>query len=376
MKLADFTLERWFARYEFVTKHLLCASDVEAYPMAALVNGMDDECRALWETLTLGYWPATGHPLLRREIASLHDSDRGLPVTEDDVLVFSGAQEAIFVAMNVLLTNSDHVVATWPGYQSLYEVARACGAEVTLLALDRAQGWRLDLDELRRSIRPNTRALIINFPHNPTGALLSTAELDELLSIADAAGITVFSDEVYRFLELDPGTRLPGAVERSERAISLGVMSKSFGLAGLRIGWLVVRDAKLRQRFAAFKDYLSICSSAPSEVLAIAALRARQTLLARSHGIVRKNLEHLDAFFERRSALVSWVRPRAGSVAFPRLVSGAPADDLARHLAEDHGVLILPGSVYGFSADHFRIGLGRVDLVEGLAKFEAVLASQ
>lgn len=371
MRLADFALERFFARWEFAVEHLLCASDVQGLPMAELLAMADPETRGLWDGLTLGYTESTGHPLLRREIASLYDD-----LSADDVLVFAGAEEAIFCLANVTLEPGDHAIVTWPGYQSLYEVARAAGADVTLHELREDAGWAIDLDLLRRQVTPATRLIVINAPHNPTGMLPDRATFDGLVAIAKEAGARLVVDEVYRDLEFDAGDRLPAGAETGERGVSIGVMSKSFAMAGLRIGWLATRDRDLLARCAAFKDYTTICSSAPSEVLALIGLRARDRVLARSRGIVATNLERLDAFFAEWPDRFSWVRPRAGSVGFPRLtVPGVRIDDWAAGLVEAHGVLLLPGSQFGFGGNHFRLGFGRNDLPAALDRLEAYAAA-
>jgi aspartate/methionine/tyrosine aminotransferase len=367
VRIADFALERYFARWEFAVEHLLCASDVQGYAMADLLALADDESRGLWEGLTLGYTESTGHPLLRREIASLYDG-----VDADDVLVFAGAEEAIFCLVNVTMGPGDHAIVTWPGYQSLYEVARATGAEVTLHELHEADGWALDLARLRAQVTPSTRLIVVNAPHNPTGMLPDRATFDGLLAIAEEAGAALVVDEVYRELEFDPSRRLPAAVEASSRGVSVGVMSKSYAMAGLRIGWLASHDRDLLARCAAFKDYTTICSAAPSEVLALIGLRARDVVLARSRGIVEANLERLDAFFEDWGDRFTWVRPKAGSIGFPRLTApGVDIDTWAASLVEAEGVLLLPGSQFGVGGNHFRIGFGRTDLPVALDRLEA-----
>lgn len=367
MRIEDFALERYFARWEFAVEHVLCASDVQGYPMADVLALADAEARALWDGLTLGYTESTGHPLLRREIASLYDG-----LEADDVLVFAGAEEAIFCLVNVLMAPSDHAIVTWPGYQSLYEVARAAGADVTLHELHEADGWALDLARLRAQLTPQTRLIVVNTPHNPTGMLPDRATFDGLVALADEAGATLLVDEVYRDLEFDPADQLPAGAEATPRGVSVGVMSKSFAMAGLRIGWLASRDRELLARCAAFKDYTTICSAAPSEILALIGLRARDVVLARSRGIVAANLERLDAFFEAWSDRFTWVRPRAGSVGFPRLtVPGVSIDAWAAELVEAEGVLLLPGSQFGFGGNHFRLGFGRTDLPVALERLEA-----
>jgi aspartate/methionine/tyrosine aminotransferase len=365
VRIADFALERYFARWEFAVEHLLCASDVEGYGMADLVALADDESRGLWENLRLGYTESTGHPLLRAEIAELYDE-----IEPDDVLVFAGAEEAIFCLANVLLGPGDHAVVTWPGYQSLYEVGRAAGAEVTLHELREDQRWGLDVERLIAAIKPETRLVVVNAPHNPTGMLPTHAEWARLSDALADRRIHLLADEVYRFLEVDEADRLVAGADAFPLGVSLGVMSKSFAMAGLRIGWLATRDRELLARCAAFKDYTTICSAAPSEILALIGLRAREQVLGRSLRIVADNLALLDDFF-RRSDRFAWVRPRGGSVAFPRLLGDVPIDRFAAELVGSEGVLLLPASQFGYPGNHFRIGFGREDLPEALARLEA-----
>jgi aspartate/methionine/tyrosine aminotransferase len=369
MRIEDFALERFFARYEFAVRHLLCASDVEGWPMADLLALADPEAAALWHGLRLGYTEAPGHPLLRREIAGLYES-----IAPDEVLVFSGAEEAIFVAANVLLGPGDHAIVVWPAYQSLHEVARATGAEVTLHELRAADDWTIDVDLLRRQVTPRTRLIVVNVPHNPTGALPDAATYHAVAAIAADAGATLLSDEVYRFLELDATDRLPAGADVGPHGVSVGVMSKSFALAGLRIGWLATHDGRLLDAAARFKDYTTICASAPAEILSLIALRARDTVLARSRGIVDANLALLDGFFGRQAAHVGWVRPRGGSIAFPALLADVPVGRFAQDLLEAEGVLIAPGSIFGHPGNHFRLGFGRTDLPIALERLEAFAA--
>jgi aspartate/methionine/tyrosine aminotransferase len=368
MRIEDFALERFFARHEFAVRHLLCASDVEGWAMADLLALADAETAALWHGLRLGYTEAPGHPLLRTEIASLYET-----IAPDEVLVFSGAEEAIFVAANVLLEPGDHAIVTWPAYQSLHEVARAAGATVTLHELHEANGWAIDLDLLRRQVTPRTRLVVVNVPHNPTGMVPDAATYRAVAEIAADARATFLSDEVYRFLELDPTDRLPAGADVGRHGVSLGVMSKSFALAGLRIGWLATHDARLLDAAARLKDYTTICASAPAEILSLVALRAGVGVLARSRGIVAANLAHLDGFFERQAAHVSWVRPRGGSIGFPRLDARVPVERFASDLLEAEGVLIAPGQVFGHAGNHFRLGFGRTDLPVALGRFEGFI---
>jgi aspartate/methionine/tyrosine aminotransferase len=365
MRLADFALERYFARWEFRAEMLLCASDVEGWPLSELLALADEDGLTRWHELRLGYTESAGDPALRAEIARLYDS-----VSADDVLVFAGAEEAIFALHNVLLAPGDHALVVRPAYQSLAEVAQAAGAELARLDLREQEGWRLDPDDVRAALRPNTRLILTNQPHNPTGGLSDRATFDRLVELAADSGARLIVDEVYRFLEHSAEARLPAAADATPTGVSIGVMSKSFGLAGLRIGWIATRDRVLLDRLAAFKDYTTICSSAPSEVLALIALRARAQVLERSRRILEANLPLLDAFFARWAGAFEWARPRGGSVGFPRLLADRPIDAFADELVRATGVLILPGTLFGDAGNHFRIGYGRTNLPQALARFE------
>ena len=366
MRIDDFALERYFARYEFKVRHLFCASDVEGWPMSDVLALADPDAAALWRDLRLGYTEAPGHPLLRAEIASLYES-----ITPDEVLVFSGAEEAIFILANVLLEPGDHAIVVWPAYQSLHEVARATGADVTLHELRAADGWRIDVDALRRQVTPRTRLIVLNVPHNPTGALPDADTYRAVAAIAADAGATLLSDEVYRFLELDPGNRLPAGADVGPHGVSLGVMSKAFAMAGLRIGWLATHDTRLLEAAVRFKDYTTICASAPAEILSLIALRSRDAVLARSRAIVEANLTLLDEFFARRTGQLSWTRPLGGSIGFPELHADRSIDTFAEDLLQAEGVLIAPGSIFGHPGNHFRLGFGRIDMPAALERLDA-----
>ena len=366
MRIAEFALERYFAQWEFAVRHVLCASDVEPYPLSELLALGDDDSRRRWSELRLGYTESLGLPALRDEIAALYAT-----LTRDDVITFAGAEEAVFLTMHAALSPGDHVVVEWPAYQSLYEVARSIGADVTLVPLDPAT-WSLDVDAVAAAMRPNTRMIVVNSPHSPTGSQLHRAQLERLVSIAELHGATLFSDEVYRFLD-HAAPPLTPAVDRSPRAVSLGVMSKAFGLAGIRIGWIATRDHALYRRLVGLKDYTTICSAAPSEVLALIGLRCRERVVGRSMSIIRSNLALVDAFMTRHEDLFEWVRPHAGSVCFPRLKRGE-IDRFAAELVEEHGVLLLPASQVGYEGNHFRLGYGRADMPQALAKLEQFVA--
>ncbi len=366
MRPAPFALERYFARYEFSAPYLLSSSDCDGLPMREVLAMADDECRALWGDLALGYTESMGLPQLRAEIAGMYEG-----VSAADVIT-GAPEELIFVAMNALLRPGDRVVCTHPGYQSLFEIARAIGCVVDLWEPREKGSWRFDPDDLTALLRPGTRLVVVNFPHNPTGALPTRAEHAEVFAAAREAGAHVFSDEMYRLLESDPNDRLPSACELAPEALSLSGMSKVFGMAGTRLGWLVTRDAEALQAIAAFKDYTTICSSAPSEILALIGLRARSALVERHRARIARNLAALEAFVARHGERFALAPPRAGSVCLLRLRDGH-ATDFCRRLVDKAGIMLLPSSVFQFGDEHVRVGLGRENLPDVLARFEEAL---
>jgi aspartate/methionine/tyrosine aminotransferase len=362
----DFALERWFARWEFSVAHQLSASDVEPLRMRELLALADADAKERWDHLALGYTEPAGLTALREAIA---DQYPGL--TADDVFVLAGAEEGIFLLCNAALRAGDDCVVVTPAYQSLTSVPTSLGARVIRVELRADRAWELDAEDVARAVTPRTRLIAINFPHNPTGAHISAETQRRLVEIADGAGATLFSDEVYHGLEHAAET-LPPAASLSPRAVSLGVVSKAYALAGLRIGWIATRDAALISGIARLKDYTTICSSAPSEVLALMAVRARAKLLERSRAIVADNVRRARDFIARFARDVEWVPPRAGSTAFPRFTT-RDADAVAQRLATHERVLMLPGSLFAADRAHFRLGLGRRDFPEALKALEKVL---
>ena len=375
-----------FARTEFTARYLLATSDCEGLALEELLALADPDLLARWHSLHLGYTESEGASELRAEVAGSYESVSG------DAILVSAPEEAVFLFMNALLDPGDHVVCTFPGYQSLYQLAVSLGCEVSFWEPREGECWHFDPAHLERLIRPQTKLVVWNFPHNPTGALPSREELQAMLDAAARVGAWVFSDEMYRLLEPSPTRRLPAAVDRYEKAVSLAGMSKVFGLAGLRIGWLATHDQELLGRCKAIKDYTTICSSAPSEMLSLIALRARDHLLEKHRLRLLQNIETASAFFARQTDTFSWVPPKGGTVCFPRLNAGgavpghsatpdrgaltaAGAEAFCARVLEDTGVLLLPSTVYDFGDAHFRLGLGRGDFKTGLDVLEDYLGT-
>lgn len=368
MRVKPFKLERYFAQYEFQVEHDMAASDCEPLALAALLDMADNESTEMWESLRLGYTETRGSVELRKDISYLYQQ-----IHPDHLLVCTPV-EGIFMAMNSILEAGDHVICCYPDYQALHEVARAIGCEVDLWEADEQQGWRFDPKWLERHVRPDTRLIVVNWPHNPTGCVAALKDLERVVDIASRRSTYLFSDEMYRFLELEPGARLPAACDVYDRAVSLSGMSKAFGMAGARIGWLATRDPDLLARMQIFKDYTTICSSATSEVLSMMALRARDKIIKVNMERIKANLDLLDEFFECHDDVFYWDRPPAGTVAFPRLITKEGASEFCQRLVDEAGVLLLPASAFEYGESHVRVGFGRAGLCEALEALEGFLS--
>jgi aspartate/methionine/tyrosine aminotransferase len=364
MKIRPFQIERFFARYEFKAPYLLSSSDCEALTVQQVLD-LEEGAAEQFQHHWLGYTESPGSSELRKAITTLYQS-----IDEEQILVHAGAEEAIFTFMNAVLEKDDHIIVHFPCYQSLFEVANAIGCEVTHWETHEENGWELDLASLRQSIKKNTKAIVINCPHNPTGYLMSKVKQQQIIEIAREHQCIIFSDEVYRGLEQNADEILPAACDLYEHAVSLGVMSKTFGLPGLRIGWIATRNPQIYASMEAYKDYLTICNSAPSEFLATVALRNKAAIIARNKHIIDENMRLLISFFTTYQHLFSWIAPKAGSIAFPRILFEQDSEQFCTDVVQKQGVLLLPGTCYDFGQKHFRIGFGRKNMPESLGQLE------
>jgi len=373
--LRTFRLEEYLGEWEFSARHYLTASDAQSVTLDELLAMGSDEDREGFMTMPLTYIETWGTENLREAVAGTYDN-----VDAGHILAFTGAQEALFWAMQELVGPGDHAVVTVPCYQSMETVTVATGADVSALLMRRENGWALDLDELRGLLRPNTKLVAVNYPHNPTGYVPDQATFRALVELCDERGIRLFCDEVYRGVEVERERTLPQAADLSETAVSLNVASKSYGLPGLRVGWLACRDRTLLERLEKRKHYTSICNPAPTEYLAAIALRNRERIWARNRGIIASNRPLFEDFFTRWADLFDWEPPMGGCVCFPRY-KGGDVEDFAHRLLIKEGVVVLPASIYYSElaeapTDHFRVGLGRLGLEAGLEAFDRFLREE
>ena len=356
--LPDFRLETYFSEWEFAARYHLTASDAQTISLTELLALADEDGRTRWESLQLGYTETHGLPALREAIAGTYDH-----VSAEEILCFAAAEEALCLAMQVLLNPGDHAVVLTPNYQAADTVPLSI-CEVTGVALRPEDNWALSLEALKAALRPNTRVVSVNFPNNPTGAVPDKDTWGALVELCEERGMHLFSDEVYRGLELNRDTTLAQGADLSPKALSLNVLSKAYGLPGLRIGWIACRDPVVLDRLERARQYTSICNSAPSEILGLIAVRAGDELLEKNRQIIAHNLHSFNAFFSRRPDLFQWQEPQGGCVAYPRYLGSEGVESLCTQLVEEAGVLLLPASVYHSSLtttpdDRFRVGVGR-----------------
>jgi aspartate/methionine/tyrosine aminotransferase len=377
--LPPFQLERYFAAHEFSVRYQLSASDCEPLSLVDLLPPGGGDWLEDFARTRFAYTESGGDPSLREQIAGYYES-----IGTAEVVV-AAPEELIFLFMNALLAAGDHVVAMAPAYQSLLALPRGLGAAVSEWRVTERGGlWDLDPDELRSLVRPETRLIIVNFPHNPTGLLPAAETLDAIVDIAREHGALIFSDEMYRGLEYGPvwsadeatlasGARLPAVCDRYELGVSLWGLSKSFGLPGLRIGWLATRAGELLREVAALKDYTTICNSAASEQIAHLALEQGEELMRTNRERVGAHAELLAARFADDRVPVTLIPGGGGSTLLPRFTDGRSSQVFADELRAAADVLLLPGPLFDMPDDYFRLGLGRADFAASFERFAAHL---
>lgn len=369
MKIREFLVERWLNTLELGARFNLAETDAKPFTLEELLAlGDREELLAELAAIRLGYNPTMGSFALRQAIAGLYQS-----VTPKQVLVTGGAIEADFLLANVLVEPGDTVIVQFPAYQVLYAVAEARGATVKRWTMSLDNGYRPDLDRLAALIDDRTKLVVINTPHNPTGAVLTREELETILGWAEERGFWVLSDEVYHGLAYEEGLLPPLARDLSPRAISVGSMSKTFGLSGLRLGWIAGPE-EILQACWSWKDYTSISNSPLSDFLARLALVNVDRVWERNLALARENRRVLLDWFEENRPIIDYVAPRAGLVCFPRFNLPISTEEFCRRAYEERGVLLVPGECFEMPG-HIRFGFGGdpAEFAAGLRELGEVL---
>jgi len=366
MNIERFELERWMTTWELDVDFDIAESGILPLSLAELYELLGDELASDLQShirdTPLGYSEARGTEALRSILADTYER-----ATAEDILVTTGAIEANFLLFNSLLQAGDHVVAVSPAYQQLHSVPRAIGCDLDLWSVQTDNGFAYDLNRLESLVRNETKLIVINTPHNPTGAMLDEAQLRDVISIADRSGAWILSDEAYRWLEHDGGEKLPPPLHNmTDRAVSVGTMSKPFGLPGLRLGWLVANQA-IAQKAWGLRDYTSLSPAKLSDIIAQSVIANRERILPRNAAIIAENMSFARQWFKQNANLATWTEPRAGLLAMMKYNLPIDSTTIADGLARDVRVMLAPGSSFGLEG-YLRVGVGqRPDLfAEGL----------
>ncbi len=360
MKIETFQLERWMTTWELNVTHDITESGisplsiVNLLALSGIISERDE--RQYIDALLAApqrYSEARGTVELRTSIANTYDA-----ANADDVLVTTGAIEANYLVFNVLLSPGDHVVVTTPCYQQLVSIPKAIGCNVAEWRVTPESGFAFDLDALESLVTDKTKLIVVNSPHNPTGAFLGQPELERIARIADSVGAWVLSDEAYRWIE-HPGSESapPPFRDLYHRSVSIGTMSKLFGLPGLRLGWLA-GTADLAAQCWAHRDYTSLSPAWLSDRFARLAVDNRYFIQQRNNGILGRNLRAARKWFSDNDDIVAWNEPKAGLLAMMDVIGIDNTDDLSERLAAEAGVMLAPGSVFGLPG-YLRIGIGQ-----------------
>lgn len=325
--------------------------------------------------VSLGYAPIKGSLLLRQQIARFHSQGLSAAFNADNVATFCGAQEAIFALMSSILSADDEVIVFTPCYPSLEHLPKVLGAKVHTIALQEKQHWQYDIEALQQLVNSRTRLIIINMPHNPTGSVLNQQQASAICQMAANVGSYILADEValQGYSKSEP---LRSLFSEYDKTIHFGVMSKSLGLAGIRIGWAITQDKALLQKMLSVKSYGSICGSAVDEQLARIALLHSEMILARNNQQIRDNIAHFERFMTAYKGLFSWHPPQAGSLALVKFNHAMPIELFAQELANAQQTLILPSRLFGLTGNYFRLGFGRKNFQEGIERLASFIDSQ
>ncbi len=365
MTIKDFAIERYFARHEFSAKYLLSSSDCDGFAMEYVLNLASDKEKEHWSSLKLGYTETRGSHELRSAIAAHYQR-----ISIENIVVGSPG-ELNFALMNVLLKRGDEVVCMSPMYQSMYQVAKSVGCKLVFWKPDFSNhSWYYDPSQLEKLVTPKTKLIIVNFPHNPTGFSPNQSELLAMIEIARKQNIPIFSDEMYYDLIFDESQKLPSVADLYENGVALWGMAKSFGLGGLRIGWLASQNQDILLKVESFKDYLSICNSATSEILSTITLNNAEHFIQPNIEKIKKNISIFQDFATKNEHFLDFPMPNSGSTAFVKLKIKEKAMDFAERLVQDTGIMLLPSETFEYGSKHARIGFGRANFEEILGVFD------
>lgn len=349
MDMSKFLVDAYFTEYESKAKYMMGSSDPESLPLSEAASDLSS-----YAAEPLGYALGNGYLPLREKLSALYET-----VTPDQIAMMNGGEETIYVTMRALLKPGDEIVVQMPSYQSLSVIAREIGCSIIEYRPSFEQHWAFDLETLKAKITPQTKLLILNYPHNPTGACLTDSEMAAIVELCREHHLYLIADEVYRFLRMDESCSDASFADLYENAVALGSFSKTFAAPGLRLGWVAAKSPELLHKLLAYRHFTSTCSNLPCQWIACELLSKKDNIMQRNNSIVRRNAVLLEQFVQQHSALFAYVPPKGATMAYVKLLGGQPAMDFCMEILEHTGVLIVPSSVLENSDEYLRIGLCR-----------------
>ena len=351
MRVPPFLLDQWLATYEFASppiRYNLASSTGPRWTLGDLLSLGDGDGLKQLGDLRLSYSPPQGSAALRKQVAALFDVD------PDWVVITTGASEALSALYCLASEPGASITLPFPSFPAMPVMAHAWGLNVSTYALDRADGFRQSAERVLAAVGESTRLVLVNTPHNPTGSVMPQTELARLAANLEQRLIPLVVDEVYH--PLYHGAAATASAAKLSNTIVVGDLSKALSLPGLRVGWLIDRDARRRERLIDLRGYFTISNSPLTEAIAAHALANREEILGRLRAVAAANLVALTDFMSAHEDVLGWVAPAGGTTVFPWLRDGSDARDLCVALA-NAGVLFAPG--YCFDApEHFRLGFG------------------
>ena len=345
MQLKPFLLDMWLAAYEHDIEFNLASSEGPRWTLNEILNLAGEEERERFLNQKLAYSRPAGADGLRAAIAEFQGVD------VETVQVVTGASEALMILFWLAAEAGANVVLPQPGYPAFSALPESLGIEIRYYGVRKENGFRIDLDEIKRLADRNTKLILVNSPHNPTGGTINDAELDDLHEFTASRGIQLVSDEVYHPIYHGPAMR---SASRLPLATVIHDFSKAFPLAGVRTGWMIEHDAKRRVRYWNARTYFSISNHTAGEMLAEIAMRQRKIVLGKTQEIATRNLRQIGAFMAEHRETLGWIAPGGGMTGFPWLVSGENSRAFCQ-AASDDGILLAPGDCWDAPA-HFRLG--------------------
>jgi len=363
MRLKPFLLDMWLDTYEHGIEFNLAASEGPRWTLNEILSLTSEEERQRFLNHKLGYSRPAGGEGLRAAIADMQC------VNIDSVQVVTGASEALLILMWLAAEPGANVVLPQPGYPPFAALPESLGIEIRFYEVRKENGFRIDLDQIKQLADRNTKLILINSPHNPTGATISDAELDSLHEFTAFREIQLVCDEVYHPVYHGQATR---SASRLPHATVIHDFSKAFPLAGVRTGWMIEHNSKRRELYWNARTIFSISNNTAGEMLAEIAMRHRNIVLGKTQEAATRNLRQLTSFMSEHRETLGWIPPRGGVTAFPWLVSGENSRAFCQAAAE-HGILLAPGDCWGVPS-HFRLGFAKIadrfpDALDRLGEF-------